>query len=136
MSQPVIIDTNAFVSGILSKEPNSPLAKIFDGMLCGTIPFILSRALVDEYRQVLLRPKLLRLHGLTAEQIDKVLSTISVNGLWHEPKESISAPDPGDDHLWALLFAVPEAALITGDRLLIDNPPAFGRVMSPRDFLP
>ena len=40
--------------------------------------------------------------------------------------------DRGDDHLWALLVAYAGSILITGDRLLLENPPARSSVISPK----
>ena len=39
-------------------------AGMLDGMLSGTMAFLPSPDLLDEYRRVLLRPRLVRLHGL------------------------------------------------------------------------
>ena len=46
-----------------------------------------------------------------------------------------SAPDPNDRHLWDLLAARPEAILVTGDRKLLQDPPAGVSVLSPRGFV-
>ena len=42
-----------------------------------------------------------------------------------------SSPDPEDAHLWALLTTDPSAVLITGDRLLLENPRPQSSVISP-----
>ena len=70
-----------------------------------------SPALLHEYRQVLLRPKLMRLHGLSEEESDRLLTELTANALWREPAqdEPESAPDPGNNHLWALLASAPDA---------------------------
>ena len=64
MSQPAVVDTNVLVSGMLSREPDSPLSAILDGMINGSLPFLLSPRLLAEYRAVLLRPRVQRYHGL------------------------------------------------------------------------
>jgi hypothetical protein len=37
--------------------------------------------------------------------------------------------------VWALLAAHKGSMLVTGDRLLLDNPPDFASVISPRSFV-
>ena len=54
--------------------------------------------------------------------------------LSREPDEPAPAPDPGDDHLWRLLSTVPGSILITGDQLLLQNPPGNASVLSPRSY--
>ena len=125
-----IVDTNVIVAGLITSQPSSPTAQVLDAMLEGRLLFLLSPALLREYRQVLLRPKLVRLHRLGDNEIDRLLTELTANALWREPTENShgSAPDPGDDHLWALLDSEPDAILVTGDRLLLDNPRS-GRVV-------
>jgi predicted nucleic acid-binding protein len=76
---------------------------------------------------------LLGLHGLNAQQIDCFLTEITANAIWREPPAvtNESAPDPGDSHLWDLLETEPAAVLVTGDRLLVENPPQNRSVVSP-----
>jgi putative PIN family toxin of toxin-antitoxin system len=132
----VIIDTNVVVSGPLTRDPEAPTRIVLDGMLAGNFPFLLSPELLAEYRSVLLRPKVRRLHGRSEPQIDAILVKIVLNAILREPPESPhSAPDPGDAHLWALLALSPGAILVTGDQPLRRNPPAHRSVLSPRGFL-
>jgi putative PIN family toxin of toxin-antitoxin system len=128
-----IIDTNVLVAGLISGQADSRTVKIVDAMLDGKMIFLLSPELLQEYRAVLIRPKLLRLHGLDEEQVDQLLTEITANALWRDlvPDVTERAPDPGDDHLWKLLAVEPSAALVTGDRLLCENPPSQSSVLSP-----
>lgn len=135
MSRPVIVDTNVLVSGLLSKESGSPLAAILDGMLNGRFPFLLSPQLLAEYREVLLRPRVQHYHGLNETEVDAILTEIALHGIWRESVETVLAPDPNDNHLWRLLLAVPGSILITGDRALLQNPPEYASILSPRDYI-
>ncbi len=131
-----VIDTNVLVAGLLTNAPDSPVRRIVDGMLAGQFPFLLSPDLLKEYRQVLLRTRIQRLHGLTVPEVDTVLAQITANGLWRESADVPPAPDPGDTHLWALLAAHKGGAiLVTGDHKLLANPPDFASVLAPRSFL-
>jgi len=105
--------------------------------LAGRFPFVLSPSLLDEYRRVLLRDKIRSLHGLSDDEIDRILIELVTNAIWHEPSpaEEAAAPDPGDDHLWCLLNTLDAGILVTGDQLLLDNPPDTASVLSPRSFV-
>lgn len=137
MKSPVVlVDTNVLVSGLITRDALAPVSRILDGMLCAAFVFLLSPDLLQEYRDVLLRPKIQKFHGLDDHQIDRLLTEIVTNALWREPGVSpMVAPDRGDDHVWALLSAYPGAVLVTGDRLLVENPPPFASVMTPKSFV-
>jgi putative PIN family toxin of toxin-antitoxin system len=136
MSSPIfVVDTNVVVAGLVTSSSRSPVALVLDAMLLGTLVFLLSPALLDEYRSVLLRPKLAKLHDLTEAQIDQLLVELTANAIWREPKAGSPAPDRGDDHLWALLSAYSGSILVTGDRLLLENPPTRSSVISPGTWL-
>jgi putative PIN family toxin of toxin-antitoxin system len=131
-----IIDTNVVVSGLLSSANNAPTVQVLDGMLHGRFVFVLSEDLIAEYRTVLLRPGIKRLHGLAEEEVDRILSELVLNGAMRTPPRAHErAPDPGDQHLWDLLATEPRAVLVTGDQDLADNPPPFARIVSPREFV-
>jgi putative PIN family toxin of toxin-antitoxin system len=112
----LIIDTNVLVAGILSNNIDSPTARIVNAMLDGRIMHLLSPALLQEYREVLLRPKLRKLHGLSKAEVDQILSEITANAIWREPAESRGT----------------DAILVTGDQLLLDNPPRAASTILPK----
>ncbi len=131
-----IIDTNVLVSGFLTLNAESPTARITDGMVQGAFPFVISVELLGEYRAVLLRPAIRQRHRLDSGAVDIVLEDIAANAILREPMASPhDAPDRGDQHLWNLLSAVPQAVLVTGDKLLLAQPPAEARVISPAAFI-
>jgi len=138
MKPPVfIIDTNVVAAGLITSRKESPTAQILNGMINGSLLFLLSPALLDEYRQILLRPKLVRLHGLTRPEIGQILTEITTNAIWRDPpadNEHIS-PDFQDSHLWALLASETSAVLLTGDQLLIEKPRPRRSVISPAAWL-
>ena len=130
-----IVDTNIVVSGLIGADRNSPPARIVNAMLDGTLLYLMSGDLLDEYSSVLRRTALVRLHRCTDDEIDRVLACLVANAMWREPAVDGDAPDSGDDHWWALLATFPQAFLITGDGLLLDNPPSNAAVISARDLL-
>ncbi len=134
--RPAIIDTNVVVAGLLTADVDAPPARILDAMIRGSLPFVLSVPLLAAYRRVLTRPRISKRHGLTSDAIDRLLTTLAGNAIVREPPAAASAPpDPGDQHLWDLLSAVPNAVLVTGDLKLIDGAPHGLSAMSARSFL-
>jgi putative PIN family toxin of toxin-antitoxin system len=131
-----VIDTNVVVSGLLTGEPASPTAVIVESMLRGRFTYLLSLELLAEYREVLLRPRIRRRHGLDAEDVEALLTDLALNGSVRDPPRVAGAlPDLGDRHLWDLLQSEPNAVLVTGDEAFLERAPGPGRVLSPRRFL-
>jgi len=133
--QAVIVDTNVAVAGLLTADDASPVARILDGMLAAAFPFVVSEALLAEYRTVLVRPSLRKLHGLTIAEVETILTDIAQHAIVLAPVTAPPAPDPGDQLLWELLAARADLLLVTGDKLLLEAPGMRGRVISPREFV-
>jgi len=129
-----VIDTNVVVSGLITADAGSPTARILDGMRRGTFPFLLSDQLLAEYREVLLRAKIRKLHGLAANEVDQVLTEIATHAIVREPAARTGAPDTKDNHLWSLLLDQPGSVLVTGDLALARKPPPGSDILSPREF--
>lgn len=130
-----VIDTNVVVAGLLTESPESPTARILDAMRSGAFPFMLSTALLAEYREVLLRKKIRALHGLSEREVDLLLTVIATHAIVHEPEAGTGAPDAKDDHLWSLVQVAANSVLVTGDHALAKKPPPNSDVLSPRDFV-
>ena len=131
MSGPaVIIDTNVVVAGLLTARDDSPVARILDGMLAAGFPFVVSEPLLAEYRAVLVRPGLRKLHGLTVADVEAILTDLAQHAIVLKPVAGPSAPDAGDQLLWDLLAARPDLLLVTGDKLLLQDAGMRGRVIS------
>lgn len=130
-----VVDTNVVVSGLIAAGSSSPPARILSAMVDGSLVYLMSPELLDEYANVLGRPAVVRAHGLTSDTIDRLLTELVANSIWREPDAATSAPDPEDNHLWALLASEPKAQLVTGDRLLLEKPPGDNSVVSPRGLV-
>lgn len=139
MSHFYIIDTNVVVAGLLTANADSPVARILDGMLSARFAFVVSQALLAEYRAVLLRPKLSKLHGLSEDEVDAVLTDLVRHAIVLIPVSAQNgtpvAPDPGDQLLWDLLSARRGLVLVTGDKLLLQDNLMQPRVISPQEFV-
>jgi len=135
MTRLFIIDTNVLVAGLISSRKDSPVVSIVDAMLKGTIIYTLSPALLREYREVLLRPKLCKLHKLNEEEIDQLLTEIIANAVFCEPAKGIeNSPDTGDNHLWDILQHNKKCVLITGDQLLLEKPLKGASIILPATY--
>lgn len=135
MSAAVIVDTNIVVAGLLTSRQNSPVARVLDGMLAATFPFVISEALLAEYRDVLERSALRKLHGLSAGELQTVMVTLAEHAIVLNPVATLAAPDPGDQHLWELLAAHADIQLVTGDKLLRGKHAYTPRVITAQVFI-
>jgi len=119
-----VIDTNVLVAGVITARPDAPTARLVDAMLDGRIAYLLSPELLREYEQVLLRPAIARLHGLSGQDTERMLVEIAANAIWREPlaDKTHTVPDAKDAHIWALLASEAQAILVNGDKPLIENP--------------
>lgn len=134
MTSLAVVDTNVVAAGLLTSDEASPTARILDLMLSGSLRFLLSIELLTEYREVLLRPKIARRHGLPATQVDRVLAALVLNAAWREAAPLAAGSSPrGDEHVVALLTVDPGAVLVTGDRVLARQ--VGERALSPAEFL-
>ena len=129
-----VVDTNVVVAGLITANTDSPTVRILDSLLEGNILYLMSAALLSEYASVLRRSKIASLHQLSDEHIDMLLTELVANTIWREPDSEEDAPDPGDNHLWSLLASHADSILVTGDQLLLKNPPSSYSVISPRSF--
>ena len=132
---PVIVDTNVVVAGLLTARADSPVARILDGMLGASFPFVISEPLLAEYRTVLVRPNLRKLHGLMVAEVEAILTDLAQHAIVLLPVAGPPAPDPRDQLLWDLLAAKLDLLLVTGDKLPQNDTGMRGRVISARTFV-
>lgn len=136
MNRYYIVDTNVVVAGLLTAHADSPVARILDGMLAATFRFVVSEALLAEYRTVLERPHLVRLHGLSSAEVDTLLTDLVRHAIVLNPGRETGAPrapDAGDQFLWDLLASRSDLVLVTGDKLLRQDVTMAARVLAPQD---
>ena len=131
-----VVDTNAVAAGLLTANDASPVARILDGMLAAAFPFVMSEALLAEYRTVLVRPKLRKLHGLNVTEVETILTDLAQHAIVLNPAPGSAppAPDPRDQLLWDLLATRADLLLVTGDKLLLEDSGMEGRVIAPQVF--
>lgn len=135
MTAPVIIDTNVVVAGLLSAQAQAPTTRILDGMLAADFAYVVSSQVLAEYREVLCRPKLRKLHGLSVGEVETVLTELALHAIVLTTVPAPVAPDPGDQRLWGLLAARDDLVLVTGDARLLESSDWPRRIVSPRQWL-
>ncbi len=136
MSRPaVVIDTNVVVAGLLTANDASPVARILDGILVAAFPFVVSEALLAEYRTVLVRPNLRKLQGLTVAEVEAILTDLAQHAIVLAPMAAPPAPDARDQLLRDLLAAKADLLLVTGDKRLLQDAGMQGRVISTKAFV-
>ncbi len=135
MNPVFIIDTNVVVAGLITAKADLPVALALEGMLRATFRFAVSEALLTEYRAVLFRPKLVRLHQLAEAEIDLLLATFAQHAIvLKAPASAHHAPDKGDQFLWDLLDSREDLILVTGDKLLLKESRLQNRMMTPAEL--
>ena len=134
MKAPAVIDTNVVVAGLLTHQTEAPTARILDGMLAAAFPYVVSTALLAEYRDVLTRVKLRKLHGLSVPEVEILVVELAQHAIVLQPVAAMPAPDPGDQHLWELLAARDDLILVTGDKRLLQSDLGI-RISTPQQFL-
>ncbi len=103
MSPVFIVDTNVVVAGLLAADPTSPVARGLDGMLAAACRCAVSETLLGEYRTVRLRLALRKVHALSTDEVEQLLTDVAQHAIVIHPAASPAvasrAPDPGDQFL-------------------------------------
>jgi uncharacterized protein len=106
-----VIDTNVLVSGLLSPAGNEAL--ILLAVARGMIRPLVSRGIMEEYAEVLARPKF----GFAADEISALMTLFRDAGEFVEPHDPTPAlPDPEDAKFLACALSGRGEYLVTGNR--------------------
>ena len=68
--RPTVVDTNVVIAAVVTRELDAPPARIVQLARSGSLSLLLSTELIDEYRKVLLRERIVKRHGRTPDEID------------------------------------------------------------------
>ena len=126
-----VIDTNVIVSALLkwNSVPGVVLQAVFNGFV---VP-IYNEEILNEYRNVLNRPKV----GFSSELISETISQIETLGVQENTLASVTEnmPDPKDIVFYSIALAhgkTAETHLVTGN---VKHFPANPIVVTPRQML-
>jgi putative PIN family toxin of toxin-antitoxin system len=127
----VVVDTNVFISSFFGGNPR----KIIDLWKTGRITLCLSRAIIDEYTNVLRRM------GLQDERELEELLSLFAHGFHvlftaRTPNLNIVEKDPDDDKFIECAVALNSKFIISGDKALTEIEDYMGiKIKSPKQFL-
>lgn len=105
----VVLDTNVVVSAVLS--PAGPPGRLLDLVTDGQLQLIVEPRIIQEYRQVLLRPRF----GLSAAAVHRLIDNLEDLAIaitvrpWPHP-----LPDP-DDAVFLATAEAGQAVLVSGN---------------------
>ncbi|HEY9125644.1 MAG TPA: putative toxin-antitoxin system toxin component, PIN family [Acidobacteriaceae bacterium] len=131
----VVLDTNVLVAALLSPTGNP--AQLIEAIRCHQLSPAYSWAILNEYTEVLARPKF----GFDPIEIDGLIGLIQQDGISIEPHPTLSktvphSPDSDDDPVILCAVAAQAEYIVTGN---IRHFPLsiYGgvRVLQPRELL-
>jgi putative PIN family toxin of toxin-antitoxin system len=117
----IVLDTNVLVSGLLS--PHGPPGRIVDGVVAEALVVLFDDRILDEYRDVLGRPKF----GFAPRDIDDLLDQIVAAGEHvSAPPLTMKLPDVDDLPVLEVAVAGKADALVTGNAKHFPRPARSG----------
>jgi len=127
----VVLDTNVFVSSFFGGNPRT----IVDLWKTGEISLCLSRAIVEEYVEVLRRLGLQNEREL-GELLALFARGYNIQFTAKTPELRIVKEDPDDDKFIECAVALKAEVIISGDRALTGIKNYMGiRIVTPKEFL-
>lgn len=107
-----VIDTNVIVSALLARNPQSATVKVLEAFWQGKIVPLVNDEIIDEYDEVLRRPKF----GFHEELVAAVVEGIKQGAVSAERVKTREAfPDPKDAVFYEVALSKEDAYLITGN---------------------
>ena len=131
--QKIILDTNIIVSALIQKS--YPHYIVFNYVLDEQVQLCLSEALLDEYRDVLSRPKFAQINNFE-NNAEILLSRFVKTALFYEPKNHLDIiKDKSDNKLLELADESNADFLITGNSVdFTITHYKHTQILSPRSF--
>ncbi len=108
-----VIDTNVIVSSLFSRDGSSHPAQVITAVFNGIITPLYNEEILDEYEEVLSRPKF----PFSRVQIETIISAFKDFGrMAHRTKVTDEVfPDPDDIVFYEIKMSVDDALLVTGN---------------------
>ena len=126
-----LIDTNVFVSALLAKHEDSPTVTIVEKLFDSTVVPVFSKAILEEYSEVLHRAKF----GFNPATVNAFLQEVAQRGILLEPGQTgIMLPDMNDVPFYAVTLAHgnDRTYLVTGN---LKHFPVKPFIVTPAQFL-
>ncbi|MCX7839273.1 MAG: putative toxin-antitoxin system toxin component, PIN family [Anaerolineae bacterium] len=132
----VVIDTNVLISGTI--VPHGFSAQIVDAAIAGKIRLVASPTLIEEYLDVIRRPRIAKRYREIGERADAIAFYFDTNVLLVRPSRiaPVIPQDPNDDFLIACALEGKAKYIISGDEHLLALKRYRGiTILSPRAFV-
>lgn len=124
-----VIDTNVWVSALLTHNDNSPTERIFKLLFKGEIVAMYNDEIMREYEEVLSRKKF----RFPQKDVDELLGYIKKNGINGERTPFPEAmPDEDDRVFLEISLSRDDSFLITGN---LKHYPKLPEVVTPAEFI-
>ena len=108
-----VIDTNVFVSAMLTHHSDSATVILYRKLLNGEMIPLYNKEILAEYKEVLSRP---RFH-IDLRKVDDILRAIRTYGILSERVQYLEAmPDETDRVFYEVTLSHEEAYLVTGNQ--------------------
>lgn len=125
----VVIDTNVWVSALLTHNETSPTERIFKLLFNGEIIALYNEEIMAEYEEVLSRKKF----NFPQKDIDEILDYIKQNGIREDRTPFIEAmPDEDDRVFLEISLSREDSFLVTGN---LKHYPKLPEVVTPAEFI-
>lgn len=106
----VVLDTNVLVSGLLKMHSNAGI--IVRMVAGGLLQLVFDVRIIDEYREVLNRPKF----SFNTKMVEALILQIESEGILVSAVPlSLSLPDPDDEAFLEAALACPDTVIVTGN---------------------
>jgi len=128
----IVLDTNVLVSGLLN--PQGPPGRILDFVLAGKAVLLVDDRILDEYREVLTRPRF----AFDAAEVATLLAFLAAESEWViATGPPLTLSDPSDQPFAEVAIAAGAAVLVTGNprHFPPSRLPEGLRVATPADFI-
>ncbi len=109
-----VIDTNVLVSALFSRHPDAATVQIIEKVYTGEIIPLYSNSILEEYEEVLCRPKF----HFSASIVRTLIASIKTNGISVEPSPTgVELPDMDDLVFYEVVMEkqTDNAYLVTGN---------------------
>ena len=124
-----VVDTNVLVSALWTKNPLAATKRVLDLLLAGEIVPLYNAEVVEEYRDVLNRPKF----PFDAQEVDDLIGFILEIGVDTErTKYDELMPDEDDRVFYEISLTIEDSFLVTGN---LKHYPKVPKVVTPAELI-
>jgi uncharacterized protein len=130
-----VIDTNILVRAMLN--PEGSVGPVVDYLRDGRYVFLYSEATLNEFVDVLSRPRMVHRYGITTDEVDALCALVIRRGEPVQSNQTVTAcRDPKDNAFLEVAVAGRADVIVTGDEDLEVLDPFEGiPIVSPAKFL-